>query len=78
MSANLKLPGAAVALALVLSVGGCVVSEQASAPPPRSNVNNAPAANQPAAGAPELPVTLPVLNAFFADEAFAGELRSRL
>ena len=83
MRNSLQVFGAAFALALVLSAGGCIPNEQPSAPPPppsNSNTNSAPAAaNQPAArSVPEIPVTLPVLNAFFVDEAFAGELRSRL
>ncbi len=41
-----------------------------------SAANTSPAAN--GAGASQLPVTLPVLDAMFADEAFAGELKSKL
>jgi len=45
-----------------------------------SNVTNAPATSNPnpMAAASDLPVTLPVLDAMFADEAFAGELKSRV
>ena len=44
---------------------------------PVSTPATAPAENKPAATA-ALPVTLPVLDAMFADETFAGELKSKL
>ena len=76
---------AAITLAvLAITLGGCV-----NQPPPVANTqpnNNASPASQPspatakvsAADEGALPVTLPVLDAFFADETFAGELKSKL
>ena len=74
-----------VALAVLL---GCQVV------PTTTNTTNAPASASPSqqvaqqptpaptvqtdAGARDVPITLPVLDAFFADESFAGELKSRL
>lgn len=45
---------------------------------PVSTPSAAPAQNKPATTAATLPVTLPVLDAMFADETFAGELKSKL
>jgi lipoprotein-anchoring transpeptidase ErfK/SrfK len=51
----------------------------ASATPTTAAQQPAPApAAQTDASARDVPVTLPVLDAFFADESFAGELKSRL
>ncbi|HEV2863367.1 MAG TPA: L,D-transpeptidase [Pyrinomonadaceae bacterium] len=77
------------ALLLALAAAGCT-----QAGPPATNTaatntaaNTATAAATPtpaaspaapASAASDLPVTLPVLDAMFADEAFAGELKSRL
>ena len=47
-----------------------------AAAPATANTNTAPPMNE--ANAANLPVTLPVLDAMFADESFAGELKSRL
>src|SRR5215212_1928322 len=76
---------------LLLAASGCTTSgptntAQPSAPNNGAAANPSPAANAtPAAAtagasnnAAGLPVTLPVLDAMFADEAFAGELKSKL
>ena len=74
-------PGAAATLALALVWTGCQTG-------PTSNVStNAPAANANAAspappaaaggGAASQPVTLAVLDALFADESYAQELKSK-
>ncbi|HLM57239.1 MAG TPA: L,D-transpeptidase family protein [Pyrinomonadaceae bacterium] len=77
------------ALALTLAAAGCTTAGPPAANTAATNTaaNTATAAATPSptaspAGAgraaSELPVTLPVLDAMFADEAFAGELKSRL
>src|SRR5215217_2994274 len=71
---------------LLLAASGCTTGGPANtAQPSAPTANSSPAANAtPAATAgasnkaASLPVTLPVLDAMFADEAFAGELKSKL
>jgi lipoprotein-anchoring transpeptidase ErfK/SrfK len=68
------------------TTGGPANTTQPSAPGNTAAANSSPAANAtPAAAnagasnnAAGLPVTLPVLDAMFADESFAGELKSKL
>ncbi|MFL6256263.1 MAG: L,D-transpeptidase [Pyrinomonadaceae bacterium] len=80
-----KSPLALVA-ALLLAASGCTTSGPTNTATPVAPVTSAspaatatPAANAaPTATAASLPVTLPVLDAMFADEAFAGELKSKL
>jgi lipoprotein-anchoring transpeptidase ErfK/SrfK len=47
-------------------------------PAPTPAATATPATNTSASNAASLPVTLPVLDAMFADESFAGELKSKL
>ncbi|HKR02664.1 MAG TPA: L,D-transpeptidase family protein [Pyrinomonadaceae bacterium] len=78
------LRAALVIACLTIALGGCV--NQPANVANNSPVNNAsptpqatPATAQAnAADESALPVTLPVLDAFFADDSFAGELKSRL
>jgi lipoprotein-anchoring transpeptidase ErfK/SrfK len=82
----LKSPLALVAAVALLAASGCTTgaptntaspsAPTTSASPAATPAANAPASNARAAAA--LPVTLPVLDAMFADEAFAGELKSKL
>ena len=72
--------------ALVLSVAsGCTTTAPTNTAAPSQPTTSAspaatpsPAANGTSTAAADLPVTLPVLDAMFADEAFAGELKSKL
>lgn len=83
-----KSPLALVAAALLLAASGCTTTAPTNTAAPSAPTTSAspaataaPAANAtPAAStaAANLPVTLPVLDAMFADEAFAGELKSKL
>lgn len=82
----------ASALVLLLAVSACTTTgptntAQPSAPSNTAAANSSPAANATPASATNagasgnaagLPVTLPVLDAMFADESFAGELKSKL
>jgi lipoprotein-anchoring transpeptidase ErfK/SrfK len=76
----------AAALAGLLSLSACVgpssESGSANSGPSSAATQPTPAANAASTGsgggATTLPVTLPVLDAMFADESFAGELKSRL
>jgi lipoprotein-anchoring transpeptidase ErfK/SrfK len=82
----LKSPPALVAAAVLLAASGCTTGAPTNtAAPVASNTTATPAATpapsaSPAANAAaaNLPVTLPVLDAMFADESFAGELKSKL
>jgi lipoprotein-anchoring transpeptidase ErfK/SrfK len=79
-------PRAAIIIAaLTIILGGCVANQ------PANVSNNNPANTNTASATPSpatvkvraqdedaLPVTLPVLDAFFADESFAGELKTKL
>jgi lipoprotein-anchoring transpeptidase ErfK/SrfK len=91
MKTYLKAPHALVlASLLLLAASACTTSAptntaQPSAPANATANTNAspaanatPAANTGASNAAGLPVTLPVLDAMFADESFAGELKSKL
>ena len=74
----------------LLALAGCTTNGPTNtAPPSNANAPNAlasPSATPSAAATPaalgsseaSLPVTLPVLDAMFADEAFAGELKSKV
>src|SRR5215211_1626492 len=82
-----KSPPALVAALVLLAAPGCTTTAPtntaAPAAPttsasPAANASPAPNAPAPAAAAANLPVPLPVLDAMFADEAFAGELKSKL
>jgi len=62
---------------------GCVANNQNvstinSAPPPNANVATANTNAAPPAPVNNFPVTLQVLDAMFSDEAFAGEIKSKL
>jgi lipoprotein-anchoring transpeptidase ErfK/SrfK len=79
------LKAAIVIVALTIALGGCV--NQTSNVANTNSVNTAPTATpQPsvqtvktsATADNQLPVTLPVIDAFFADETFASELKSKL
>ncbi|HEX8355719.1 MAG TPA: L,D-transpeptidase [Pyrinomonadaceae bacterium] len=80
-----KSPTALVAAALLLLASGCTTGSptntaapNAAATPAATPAANASPAASGAAAAANLPVTLPVLDAMFADESFAGELKSKL
>lgn len=88
-----KRSRAFVLASLLLAASACTTTAptntaQPSAPNNGATANSSPAANAtPAAtttttgasnNAASLPVTLPVLDAMFADESFAGELKSKL
>ena len=83
----LKSPLALVAAAALLAVGGCATGAPTNtAAPTAANTAASPAGSPAPTAAPAangaaragLPVTLPVLDAMFADESFAGELKSKL
>ncbi|HEX8502224.1 MAG TPA: L,D-transpeptidase [Pyrinomonadaceae bacterium] len=82
----LKSPLSLVAAAVLLAASGCTTASPTNtAAPATANTAPAPSASpapnaSPAANAAaaNLPVTLPVLDAMFADEGFAGELKSKL
>src|SRR5215217_896940 len=85
-----KSPLALFAAAVLLAASGCTTTAPTNTAAPSAPTTSAspaapaaPAANATpgAAGAStaaNLPVTLPVLDAMFADESFAGELKSKL
>src|SRR5215207_8643309 len=85
-----KSPLALFAAALLLAASGCTTTAPTNTAAPSAPTTSAspaapgaPAANATpgasgASTAANLPVTLPVLDAMFADEAFAGELKSKL
>jgi lipoprotein-anchoring transpeptidase ErfK/SrfK len=79
----LKSPLALVAAVALLAASGCTTAGPTNTAAPSAPTTSASPAATPASGAngaarAELPVTLPVLDAMFADEAFAGELKSKL
>jgi lipoprotein-anchoring transpeptidase ErfK/SrfK len=88
LKTTLKSPLALVAAAALLSASGCTTASPtntaapaaptAAATPAATPAANAPTNANGAASASNLPVTLPVLDAMFADESFAGELKSKL
>jgi hypothetical protein len=74
---------AIVVFALTITLGGCVNQPANVANNPVNNTQPAPAPSPQTVKASAtdesaLPVTLPVLDAFFADETFAAELKSKL
>jgi lipoprotein-anchoring transpeptidase ErfK/SrfK len=79
-------PALALAAALLLASGCTTAPTNSSAPtaptssasPAAPAANATPAPNGSAANAANLPVTLPVLDAMFADDSFADELKSKL
>ncbi len=82
---NLKSPLALVAALALLAASGCTTTAPTNTAAPSQPTTSAspaatpsPAANGTSTAAANLPVTLPVLDAMFADEAFAGELKSKL
>ena len=85
----LRAAGLALALTLAAFGAGCTNEAANTSVTNTAGTNTAtatpapaaapsPAANGDAAAANNMPVTLPVLDALFADEKFAGELKSRL
>ncbi|HEX8706730.1 MAG TPA: L,D-transpeptidase [Pyrinomonadaceae bacterium] len=78
------LRAAVAAIVLSIACGGCVNQQPANVA--NSNPSSAPATPSPtvqtvktsAADESSMPVTLPVLDAFFADETFQADLKSRL
>jgi lipoprotein-anchoring transpeptidase ErfK/SrfK len=83
MSSFLRVTIASLALTLALT--GCVTQQQSNTTGSNTTSNTVPAPTpaqnvKVSAGAddPGLPVTLPVLDAFFADEAFAPALKAKL
>ena len=82
----LKSPLALVAAVALLLASGCTTTAPTNTSAPSSTpITSASPAASPTPGATpaasakaELPVTLPVLDAMFADESFAGELKSKL
>jgi lipoprotein-anchoring transpeptidase ErfK/SrfK len=81
-----KSPLALVAALVLLAASGCTTNAPtntaapaapATSASPAAKASPSPNGSAPAAAA-ALPVTLPVLDAMFADEAFAGELKSKL
>ena len=80
-----KSPLALVAALVLLAASGCTTTAPTNTAAPAAPVTSAspaatatPAASETKTAAANLPVTLPVLDAMFADEAFAGELKSKL
>lgn len=82
----LRLVSVLSVFAILLSASGCQ-EEPSNKPAPAANTNapsSAPVASEPAPAKPEAPVlkdpalTLPVLDAFFAQEKFADELKEKL
>jgi len=83
----LRLTSILFAVAMVLAGSGCVQESPKGTTSPSANTNatsNAPAPAQPAPEKAANPaskdeeLTLPVLDAFFAQENFSGELKSKL
>ncbi|MDT5270973.1 MAG: L,D-transpeptidase ErfK/SrfK [Acidobacteriota bacterium] len=81
----LKSPLALVAAVALLVASGCTTTAPTNTAAPAAPAVSAtpvvkatPAASPATTAATNLPVTLPVLDAMFADEAFAGELKSKL
>jgi lipoprotein-anchoring transpeptidase ErfK/SrfK len=87
-----KISPAALILSLTLATAACAPATPTNtAPPSNANASNANAAATPTASPSstatpaglesseaEAPVTLPVLDALFADESFAGALKSKV
>src|SRR5215216_5434496 len=82
-----KSPLTLVAALSLLTASGCTTTAPTNTAAPSSPTTSAspaatpsPAANgsKATAAAANLPVTLPVLDAMFADDSFAGELKSKL
>jgi lipoprotein-anchoring transpeptidase ErfK/SrfK len=85
-----KISTTALILSLVLLAAGCTTSGPTNTAPPSNAsapvASASPSATPSASASPaalgsseaSLPVTLPVLDAMFADEAFAGELKSKV
>ena len=86
MKTILRSPLALSAALVLMSAAGCTTAGPTNTSAPSAPTTSASPAATPAsapAGAngaarAELPVTLPVLDAMFADESFAGELKSKL
>src|ERR1043165_2045077 len=79
------LPTIPVIIALTFTLAGCVQQQTAnvSNSAPINATTPAPASSPQmvktnASDADSMPVTLPVLDAFFADESFSAELKSKL
>lgn len=79
------LRAATIILALTITLGGCVnqsanVANNNPASIPQPTPSQTPQTIKASASSDDnqLPVTLPVLDAFFADETFAAELKSKL
>src|SRR5215210_111929 len=85
MKMILKSPLALVAAVALLAASGCTTGAPTNTAAPSAPTTSASPVATPAsapgasgARAASLPVTLPVLDAMFADESFAGELKSKL
>jgi lipoprotein-anchoring transpeptidase ErfK/SrfK len=85
LKATWKSSLALVAAFVLLAASGCTTTAPTNTAAPATPTTSAspsakatPAANAAPTTAANLPVTLPVLDAMFADEAFAGELKSKL
>ncbi|MGH9901021.1 MAG: L,D-transpeptidase [Pyrinomonadaceae bacterium] len=83
------LRAASLMAVTIFALAGCVAEPTNTANTANTNAanantnnspaaTNAPAANAGAANTAGVPVTLPVVDAMFADESFAGELKSKL
>src|SRR2546421_332841 len=87
-----RISYATLLVALIVAAPGCATTTTTNAPTNAANANATPAANASASPSPtatpttnaadggeaELPLTLPVLDAMFADSSFAGALKSKL
>ena len=87
-----RISYATLVVALIVAASGCTTTTTTNAPTNAANANATPATNAAASpsatvtpttnaaggGEAELPLTLPVLDAMFADSSFAGELKSKL
>src|SRR3982751_3908607 len=90
MSESLRSMSVVLTMVMLLAGGGCVADSSnstANRPAPAVNTNAttatattpAPATAKTGAAAPNTqPVTLPILDAFFAQENFAAELKAKL
>src|SRR5437764_8712210 len=89
-----RISYATLLVALIVAASGCTTTTTTNAPTNAANANATSATNATPAASPsatatpttnaagggeaELPLTLPVLDAMFADSSFAGALKSKL
>ncbi len=86
MGKSLRSGGALIALALIINVTGCVTETTNTANTNMTTANSNTIASPSPASSPAMtvrdanyvPVTLPVLDAMFAEESFAPELKTKL